>query len=180
MSTEIAAHEYERVATMVDSGKTLEEALAIVRKTPTARQNRPGREEAPKTTQSTDMADRDAPAAKETPRRSKYGNVKTEVDGIPFDSLKEAARYRELRDMAERGEIDRLTVQPRFPLHVLRAKSNTFVEIGSYVADFRYTDLDTGQEVIEDVKSSATAKKELYRWKRKHVESQYGIEVKEV
>ena len=36
---------------------------------------------------------------------SKYGNKKTIVDGIPFDSKKEAARYQELRLLDEAGEI---------------------------------------------------------------------------
>lgn len=35
-------------------------------------------------------------AAKGEAKRSKYGNQKTEVEGIKFDSKKEAARYQEL------------------------------------------------------------------------------------
>lgn len=30
-------------------------------------------------------------------KRSKYGNIKTVVDGIKFDSKKEAGRYQELK-----------------------------------------------------------------------------------
>jgi len=37
--------------------------------------------------------------------RSKYGAIKTEVDGYIFDSRKEAARYQELKFAEAAGEI---------------------------------------------------------------------------
>ena len=40
--------------------------------------------------------------------KSKYRAVKTEVDGITFDSKREAARYMELMLMQRAGEIKRL------------------------------------------------------------------------
>lgn len=147
---EIKAADYTRIATLVEQGYTPDEALSKVAT---------------------------AKVAAEKPARSKYGNVKTKIDGITFDSQREAERYRELKDRADRGEIDHLTIQPRYPLHVLRARSNTFIEIGSYIADFRYTDVPSGQEIVEDVKGMKT---DMYRWKKKHVESQYGITIVEV
>ena len=39
------------------------------------------------------------------PRKSKYGNIKTRVDGILFDSKKEAKRYLELKLLEKAGRI---------------------------------------------------------------------------
>jgi hypothetical protein len=52
-------------------------------------------------------------------------------------------------------------------------------KVGRYTADFAYIDCQTGQRVIEDTKSTATAT-EAYRLRKKHVEAQYGITVREV
>lgn len=110
-------------------------------------------------------------------RRSKFGNRKTEVYGITFDSAKEARRYQELRLLEKAGEIDGLTCQQPFYLRVWRKGS--FIEIGTYRADFHYwegANTTEPREVIEDVKGFRTP---LYRWKKKHVEAQYGIEIRE-
>ena len=109
-----------------------------------------------------------------TSRRSKYGNQETEIDGYMFDSKAEASRYFELKQMLLGGLIANLELQPKFDLTVQGVK------IGTYSADFRYRDLEKGVQVVEDVKSEATAKKELFRWKKKHVKAQYGIEIIEV
>ena len=47
---------------------------------------------------------------------SKYRNKKTTVNGISFDSQKEAARFQELLLMQEAGEITGLRLQPEFTL----------------------------------------------------------------
>ena len=47
---------------------------------------------------------------------SKYGAIRTEVDGINFHSKREAARYRELCLMVRAGKIRDLELQPPFPL----------------------------------------------------------------
>lgn len=107
-------------------------------------------------------------------RRSKYGATPTMVDGIRFDSAKEARRYAELKLLERAGEIQSLYLQPKYELRV----GDGFVDpIGRYVADFSYTDARTGEVVIEDVKGFKTP---LYRWKKKHVEAQYGIQIREV
>jgi len=107
-----------------------------------------------------------------TPRRytarSKYGAVPTVVDGIRFDSKKEARRYQELRLLEKAREIEDLTLQPIFSL---KASLGT---VGEYRGDFCYTDLRTGLRVVEDVKGVDTP---LSKWKRRHVKAQYGIEV---
>jgi len=46
--------------------------------------------------------------------------------------------------------------------------------IGKYVADFTYNEDD--QEIVEDSKGFATP---LYKWKKRHVEVQYKIKIKE-
>ncbi len=51
-----------------------------------------------------------------------------------------------------------------------RRKSHTAV------ADFSYTDTRTGLVVVEDVKGFKTP---LYRWKKRHVEAQYGFRILE-
>lgn len=107
------------------------------------------------------------------PKPGKYGNEKTVVDGIPFDSLAEARRYCELKHMRDAGMISDLELQPAFPLIV------NGVKVAQYRADFSYVDVD-GQRRVEDVKSPATAKNPVYRLKSKMVKAQYGIDVEEV
>lgn len=119
--------------------------------------------------------------------RHKYGAIRTEVDGVTFHSKKEAARYRELKVLERAGEIESLELQPVFPLRVtlttgtvrgaLKATAGEAPTLGKYVGDFRYFDLRQGRWITEDVKGFKTP---LYRWKRKHVEAQYGIEIVEV
>ena len=43
---------------------------------------------------------------------SKYRNKKTELDGIAFDSKREAERYAELKLLERAGEISYLQLQP--------------------------------------------------------------------
>jgi len=114
-------------------------------------------------------------SARETAARlakpSKYKAVKTTVDGIVFDSKKEAQRYHELRLMEKAGEISGLITQPEYDLE---APGGGLV--GRYLADFTYFDKKINGVVVEDVKGFKTA---LYRWKKKHVELQYGIQIRE-
>lgn len=97
----------------------------------------------------------------------KYGNQPTEVDGIRFDSRKEAQRYVQLRDLERMGAIRDLTLQPEFVLleSFEDAEGERHPAI-RYRADFRYVGQD-GVEVIEDVKSVATAKNAVFRLKWK-------------
>jgi hypothetical protein len=92
-----------------------------------------------------------------------------EVDGHWFPSTREADRYLELRLLERGGEIQELRLQVRFPLLVGE------IQIGSWLADFTYR--EAGRLVVEDAKGMRLP---LYRWKRKHVEAQYGIRIREV
>ena len=102
--------------------------------------------------------------------RSKYKAVKTEVDGIVFDSKREAARYMELRLLERAGKISHLELQPAFECRIDGKK------ICTYKADFKYF---TAKEcVVEDVKGVKTP---VYRLKKKLVEALYpGVKIQEV
>lgn len=50
------------------------------------------------------------------PHRTKYKNKKITIDGITFDSKKEAQRYSELKILERGGKISQLVLQPRFEL----------------------------------------------------------------
>jgi hypothetical protein len=125
--------------------------------------------------------DKYVPPVKATPKRHKYGAVPTEVDGVKFASKKEAKRYAELKALEKAGEIRQLVLQPTYPLEALGGECRP---IGVYRADFSYQQRSyhgtcdgCWREVVEDVKGFRTP---LYRWKKKHVEAQYGITVVEV
>lgn len=111
----------------------------------------------------------------------KYKNKKTQIDGITFDSKKEAERYKVLKSMQADGLINDLECQPKFML----IPSQYFDTTGrrergvDYVADFRYKD-NLGQIIVEDVKSAITAKDKVYRIKRKMVKYFHDVEIIEV
>lgn len=127
-------------------------------------------------------------AAKATRKPHKYGAKRTVVDGITFHSQKEAKRYGELKLLEKAGEIWELELQPTFPLMVPSTSGRAFRaavaiaqggtwRIGEYRGDFAYFDKRSDGRVVEDVKGFKTP---LYRWKKKHVEAQYGIQIREV
>ena len=110
------------------------------------------------------------------------------MGGIRFDSAKEARRYGELLLLEEAGQIWDLELQPRFTLfvpstsgYVKRAvkalAQQGLFKVGEYRADFKYYDSTTQTYIVEDVKGFKTP---LYRWKKRHVEAQYGIQIREV
>lgn len=106
---------------------------------------------------------------------SKYRNQKTTVDGITFDSKKEAARYHELMLLAKAGQVKDIALQVPFGLN---AGNDRRVTIGAWIADFVYQERVEGDWVarVEDVKGFRTP---LYRWKKRHFEAQYGIQIRE-
>ena len=106
-------------------------------------------------------------------KASKYHNRKTLVDGIQFDSQKEANRYQELILMERAGLIRSIELQPRYDLIVNGHK------LGFYKGDFRYEVVATSILVGEDVKSPAT-KTAVYCLKKKLMKALCGIEIIEV
>ena len=107
----------------------------------------------------------------EKPKKSKYGAVKTEVDGIMFDSKREASRYQELRLREQAGEIANLRLQVPYILF----PKNEHGRALKYIADFVYND-DTGALVVEDAKGHST---DVYKIKRRLMAELKGIEIKE-
>lgn len=104
-----------------------------------------------------------------SPKRSKYGNVKTETDGKRFDSRHEARVYEDLRLRALAGEFRGLACQAVF-----------YLPGGvKYKADFVTLNLD-GSYTVLDAKSEATHKDKVFRLKRRQMKECLGIEIQEV
>jgi hypothetical protein len=105
------------------------------------------------------------------PKKSKYGNEKTDVNGKQFDSKKEAKRYKVLNLLLKQGKIGMLARQVEYELNVGGSHSL------KYVADFVYLDAETGKTVVEDAKGMKTRE---YLKKRRLMKKIHGIEIKEV
>ena len=111
---------------------------------------------------------------------TKYNNKKVVLNGITFDSQKEARRYQDLSLLERAGEINDLELQKAFIL----AESVKFESeprhkpAVKYVADFVYR--ENGQLVVEDVKSTMTRNLPVYRLKKHLMKSVHGIEIREI
>lgn len=107
---------------------------------------------------------------------SKYRAKKTEIDGIKFDSKKEAKRYIALKELEKKGNIEKLTLQPRFLLQEGFRKNGKAYRKIEYVADFMYE--QDGKLIIEDVKGIKT---DVYKLKQKLFEKRYqDLTIKEI
>ena len=106
--------------------------------------------------------------------RSKYHACKTVVDGIAFDSKKEAKRYAELKLLERGGAIKDLRRQVRFELIPAFDVAGKHYRPTSYVADFVYTDCKTGNEVVEDCKGFRT---DVYKIKAKLFAHRFGVSI---
>lgn len=105
--------------------------------------------------------------------RGRFPAKKTLVDGIVFDSKREAKRYGELKIAEKAGEISKLVLQPQLYAYI------NDLPFCRFTADFQYVVTATGQEIIEDVKSSGTRKDPAYRLRKKAVELFHGIQILE-
>ena len=108
--------------------------------------------------------------------RSKYHACKTVVDGITFDSKKEAKRYAELKLLERGGAIKDLRRQVRYELIPSFDVDGKHYRPTCYIADFTYVDAKTGKEVVEDVKGVRT---DTYRLKAKMFAWRYGVSIRE-
>ena len=107
---------------------------------------------------------------------SKYRNKKVVVDGIVFDSKKEARRYTELLLLERAGAIRELRRQVKFELIPSQRYDGKVVERPcSYVADFVYR--EKGNLIVEDTKGLKTRD---YIIKRKLMLYLCGIRIREV
>lgn len=121
-------------------------------------------------------------------KNNKYNNRKIVVNGIVFDSAKEAHRYSELLVLLKAGEISDLKRQVKYTLIPPQREPDTVGPRGgvrpgrliehevSYVADFVYKDKD-GNEIVEDTKGFRTKD---YVIKRKLALYLLGIRIREV
>lgn len=105
---------------------------------------------------------------------SKYHAKKTVVDGITFDSRKEADRYLVLKGMEEDGSIEGLRRQVRYELVPAFDVDGRHYRPVYYVADFVY--VEDGKTVVEDVKGVRT---DVYKLKGKLFARRYGMSIKE-
>jgi protein associated with RNAse G/E len=104
------------------------------------------------------------------PRRSKYGAVKTEIDGIKFDSKKEARVYQQLKLMEKGGAVLYFERQTRYKFEYNNIK------ICEYRADFLVTFRD-GHREIWDAKGVRTKE---YIIKKKMMKAFFNIGIVEV
>lgn len=117
----------------------------------------------------------------------KYGSKKVRVDGIVFDSKREARRYCELKLLQRAGKIKDLELQKTFELLPVQREPDTIGARGGvkkgkvieqsvkYVADFVYT--ENGKTVVEDTKGFRTKD---YIIKRKLMLYVHGIKIREI
>jgi hypothetical protein len=114
-------------------------------------------------------------------RANKYHAQVCLVDGLRFDSRKEARRYERLKLLAAAGEISALELQPEFAITVLELwrDDGALVSCGRFRADFRYVETRSGEVVIEDTKSGPT-KTTAYRLRKRLVEAIHGVTIREV
>lgn len=99
-------------------------------------------------------------------KKSKYGAVKTQIDGHTFDSKKEADYYCELKTRLQAKDIKGFCLQPTF---ILTPELK-------YKADFIVFNDDGTSEVI-DVKGFKTKE---YITKKKVFEDKYNLKIKEI
>lgn len=126
----------------------------------------------------------------------KYNNKRVMVDGIKFDSKKEAKRYQELKMLEQAGHITDLKRQAKYVLIPTqyelsgeiytkgkekgKPKKGKLIEREcAYYADFVYT--ENGKTVVEDVKGYRDGQAyNLFTIKRKLMLYVHNIKIKEM
>ena len=123
-------------------------------------------------------------------KKNKFKNKKVEVDGMLFDSKREADHWVYLCQLMDAGVITELDRQVEFELIPAQFEFDTVGVRGGkqkgrcierkvkYIADFVYRD-QLGQRVVEDVKGY-TKNDPVYIIKRKLMLYIHGIRIKEV
>lgn len=103
------------------------------------------------------------------PKKSKYSNKKSVVDGITFDSKKEAEYYCSLKLLKRAGIVKEIELQPKFILQEKFKKNGKTHRAITYIADFKVTYADGKVEIV-DVKGMET---DVFKLKKKMFEYQY-------
>jgi len=108
---------------------------------------------------------------------NKFSAQRVEVDGISFDSKKEARRWGELKLLERAGEIIELRRQVVVPLEgsggPLLTRTGRQMRI---TVDFGYVEVASGLTVYEDAKGLPTRDYEV----RRSVAAAQGVEIVEV
>ncbi len=104
---------------------------------------------------------------------NKFNARKTEVNGIVFDSRREAEHFMVLSSEVAYGYKRDLQLQVRIPLKANGQK------VCDYVADFTWVTSD-GEFVVADVKSPHTRTLPVYRLKRKLFRANFGVDIVEL
>lgn len=107
------------------------------------------------------------------PTRNKFGAKAVEIDGIKFQSKKEAEYYGILKIKKQTGQIADFRIKVKYDLVV------NGIKIGRYTSDFDVVHLDGRIEVV-DVKGGNATKTEAYRLRKRLMWACHGIEVQEV
>lgn len=111
-------------------------------------------------------------------KKPKYrNNAKATVGDQRFDSEREARDWVVLRDREQRGEISNLQRQVTFTLYapcLAGEQHGQNIEVCTYTPDFVY--IEDGRKVVQDSKGVRTRE---YRMKRRWLEIQEGIVVRE-
>ncbi len=103
--------------------------------------------------------------------RRKYGNKKVEINGLKFDSQREAAVFLQYQVLEKAGKVTHLELHPVYKIVI------NGVKIGRYTPDFQFRETDGKLRVI-DVKSPMTAKTAAFRLKKRIVEALYpGVRI---
>lgn len=116
----------------------------------------------------------DLAAGRRRAKKSKFQvsakHLRTADDRV-FDSRGEMLRYLALKQRQDIGDIRDLKLQPAYPVWL------NGIKVCTVTLDFSYTIAATGELVVEDKKSSGTAKDKLFSLHKRLVEAHYGIKV---
>lgn len=120
---------------------------------------------------------------KEQPEPKSSGRIKgtrkQELDGILFDSKREASTYLKLKMQEQAGLIKDLVVNASFTrTHKIKyqLRFDGWAQEW-YEPDFEWTDVKTGEKITADAKGYKT---DVYKKKKRLMKKIYGIEIVEL
>ena len=98
-----------------------------------------------------------------------------------FDSVGEATKFAELAMLQNHGKISDLRLQVPFPVYPGRPGALSISKLGKpvfkYIADFVYYDED-GSQVVVDYKGSTSHVTDVFKLKKKIIETMYQVEIR--
>lgn len=110
-------------------------------------------------------------ALADKPKRNKFGAKKTVVDGIRFDSKREAEYYAELKLREKAGEVYEVEMQRPFAI-VINGQL-----VCTYKSDFHFYDAIAKRRRVVDTKGFATPE---FKLKKKLMKAVLGLEIEVV